>query len=320
MAAGILRFPGATAIAAMYFLPLIAQFSLSVAINANATGTRVGGAIIFTFAMGGVFAMGVVTKRHGGRAKYVPDEPIASLPWYKNLYRIRGKWRCDSEADRKAFGYLYDDFITNVRYYTIVDLVLTTCIGVAAAIEPDSFRGCVIKVGCICALFVASFLMVVVTRPYRRHVANIFFGLITFALATASAVTLGAISGRSNSTTKWAADVSVQIVGNLIVMKLLFDFGFWAYSVFLARYVNRIRKDEVAVTFKVVDDIELFPHARKMMGEWDEAAAEADDDDLQEGLLAIAEQRQRRAAPEEEAALERQAEERRRAKELMDAI
>ena len=307
----------------MYFVPLITQFSLSVAVNATDMGMRVAGGLIFAVVCGlGGLTIAALMKKHASEAQYTEDKPLEDLPWYKQIYRIRGKWRAPTVRNRLAFSYLYDDFISQVRYYNIVELGITVSLGVVSSVKPEYIRTCVIKSGMICALFAMNFLCIIVARPFRRHVANIFFALITLALTVSSAVTLGAITGRSNSTARWAADVAVQVVGNLIVMKLLFDLGVWAYEVFLRKHVNRMRKDEVMVKFKVSEEPmyveDLFPHTRKDGQEWDEA--NDDLNDLDQGLLNNSHARRTAASPEAEALKARQAEERRRAQEIMDAI
>jgi hypothetical protein len=326
--AALLRFPALGLTVVLFYCPLVAEFSLRVTLYSSNLAMRiVAGCLFGTVVVGGVSATCFMVYKSASRAQFA-WEPPKDMPWYKRAYRIRGKWSA-VDVDRLMYGVFYDDFTDRWRYYNAMELVIATLIAVAAAIEPSSKGGCTIKVGFICGLFAANFLVVAVVRPFRRHVANAFFLVITLAFTAASSVALSGLTGDANELMEQGALVSIQVIGNMLLIKAFIDLCSMIYELALKKVMQRnklaVRKD---VHFKVIHDPmsqeDLFPYLKQQKRGPQHDAANVGND---EALLGDEEDADddavlqlpttRRGAPVLSA---REVEERKRAAELMDLI
>ena len=232
---GALRFPSIEAFPVLYFTGVVCQLTAKVLVYSSNVLLRVfSGILLFCVTvLVSVFLFIRVLRRSG--AEYLVSSEKKNQSLLQFLSRNRGKWVADLDLEGvpeqdvarqlqhlNMYGLYFEEYTEQYKYFCILDVSYTTVLSLASVYEPLTNDQCVIKFGVLCGLFAIYFIIVCYCRPYRRHIYNIIFAVISAMETAAISVSL-AVSAAGYSWGPRAASISLITIGVLLYAKAIVD-------------------------------------------------------------------------------------------------
>ena len=255
------RFPGASIFALGYFAGLVTEYGFrTVVYSDDALYICLAAFFMAVFFVATAYSFYHVHSRPFSTYEALTAEE-AEGPWYRRFLQARGVWvprveaaaQAQTASDREKvlcftdrYGSMFTQYVAQWRYYFAIDVGFSIVIGFIGVFEPDSSAGCLAKSSVLCATFTASALVLAYMRPYTHHVYNAFFLCISACEVVSIALSVAAASSSSGTFGVRAANISMLVVTNMLLIKLAVDLGMLVVGFVAGRLAKRHQSHEVA--------------------------------------------------------------------------
>jgi hypothetical protein len=262
---GLLRFPSFEAFPLLYFAGVITQMAGKVVLYSDDLALRIiSGIILFNASVSLIVFLFIrVIKRAG--ANYTPKNSGPDLKIAALLMKNRGKWSADLNLKGVAenlvaqqqhhlgmYGLFFEEFTESYKAFCVFDVTFTTLLSLVSVYEPQNKDACVQKLSTLTSLFALYAIVVVFCRPYRRHVYNVLFGVISLMEVASISVSL-AVSVGGYPWGPRAASISLITIGVILYFKGILDVIFLVWRTVRKNRAAQEALDESMHKFVVLE-------------------------------------------------------------------
>lgn len=226
------RFPSLMLFPVGYFCPIIAMHSLKVVIYSPDVVFRIVSGILFALTATIPVASLFNFLRAGNfTPEFEPRKTDPPVPCPRALWARRGQWSCEHHFNL-SYGFIFADYVGSFnRFFLAIDWTFATCLAIVGAVEPETPEGCLIKLGFIAGVFFLNLLVLVLARPFVRHVVSIVMTMVTGAELGAAVALVFSAYRNGDTFGKEVSATTLMLVSNLLLVKTVGDI---AYMVVLA--------------------------------------------------------------------------------------
>jgi hypothetical protein len=244
-----LKFPGLELFPAFYFCGFVVLSSLKVIAYSPLSLFRGLAGIPLAAATVGLLGFLVYELRRPGASYSAYNLDV--MPMLFRVFGERGVWVVDAKAQEgltsqgilrlkrflDKYGMLFEDFTGECKTFYLVDVTFTIVMCGIASVEPSSINGCTVKLSLLHLVYDAYFVILLRLRPYRRHVFNGLFVLISFTQIVSISISLATLlSNKAATYGERAANITMISVGALVALKTFADV--YVYMRNLSRYLH----------------------------------------------------------------------------------
>jgi hypothetical protein len=233
-ACGSLRFPSFFFFIAFFFVGAVVEAAVRTVAYSGRVDLAISAVLLGSLAVvvlpffihGVVWRNRSLTFRESGRRG-----PI-------NLIRLMvasGRWSHPKPNFTRRYGSLFQVSRGSFRWHILFEYVASVLFAGIAGIQPTESSGCVARAACMAAVVGTTLVVILLWRPYRRPVYNLFF-VVLYAVELALLIVVAQIARRGSLDDAATAN-AVAVAGS--ASSVLLVFGIYTAAATLARNVLR---------------------------------------------------------------------------------